>query len=211
MPRSGEEVRRRLQIAALTLYGKQGYDATTAAEIAAEAGVTERTFFRHFPDKREVLFDGDLSAALAQAIAEVPDATAPLAVLRQAFHAMVPLVERNRPFVEPRSKIIAETPALRERELAKLASLQDAAAEALTARGIPDRQAMLAARVAMAALGQAMHEWKSDSEGVFDSLLTQAFDDLSKLGLQPASGVQRHVRSGTQPADGLELPAVPGL
>jgi AcrR family transcriptional regulator len=181
MPRSGEEVRRRLQIAALTLYGRQGYDATTAAEIAAEAGVTERTFFRHFPDKREVLFDGDLGAALAQAIAEVADATAPLAVLRQAFHAMAPLVERNRPFVAPRSRIIAETPALRERDLAKTASLQDAAAEALTARGIPDRQAMLAARVGMAVLGQAMHEWKSDSADVFDSLLTQAFDDLSNL------------------------------
>ena len=189
MPRSGEEVRRRLQIAALTLYGKQGYDATTAAEIAAEAGVTERTFFRHFPDKREVLFDGDLSAALAQAIADVPDATAPLAVLRQAFRAMAPLVERNRPFVEPRSKIIAGAPALRERELAKLASLRDAAAEALTARGIADRRAMLAAAVAMAALGQAMREWTSDAEGVFDSLLTQAFDDLSELGLRPAGGV----------------------
>jgi AcrR family transcriptional regulator len=207
MPRSGEEVRRRLQFAALALYSRQGYDATTAAEIAAEAGVTERTFFRHFPDKREVLFDDDMPAALAQAVAEVPGAAAPLAVLRQAMLNMAPGVERSRPFAEPRSKIIAETPALRERQLAKLASMQDAAAQALSARGIPDRQAMLAARLAMAALAQAMHDWKSDWEGGFGPLLTRAFDDLSGLCLQPADGAQRQVRSGTQPAVEQQLPA----
>ena len=59
MPRNGDEVRKRLQWAALELYRERGYEETTAAEIAAKAGVTERTFFRHFPDKREVLFDGD--------------------------------------------------------------------------------------------------------------------------------------------------------
>jgi len=183
VPRSGEEVRRRLQIAALTLYGKQGYDATTAAEIAAEAGVTERTFFRHFPDKREVLFDGDLGAALAQAIAEVSDATAPLAVLGQAFRAMVPILRTIRPFAEPRSKIIAATPALRERDLAKIASLHDAAAEALTARGIPNRQAILAAQVGMAVFAQVIRAWMPDPAADFDSLLTEAFDDLHNLGL----------------------------
>lgn len=186
MPRSGEEVRRRLQLAALALYSAQGYDATTAAEIAAAAGVTERTFFRHFPDKREVLFDGDLSAALAQAIAQVPGAAAPLVILKQAMHAMAPSMERNRPFAEPRSKIIAGTPALRERELTKFAAMQDAAAGALAARGIPGRQAILAARLALAALAQAMHDWGPGSPASLDSLLTQAFQDLSELCLQPA-------------------------
>ena len=59
MPRDGKKVRKHLQWAALELYRERGYEETTAAKIAAKAGVTERTFFRHFPDKREVLFDGD--------------------------------------------------------------------------------------------------------------------------------------------------------
>ena len=74
MPRSGAEARRRLREAALELYRERGFDQTTAAEIAERAGVNERTFFRHFPDKREVLFDGeaDLRAALARAVTEAP-------------------------------------------------------------------------------------------------------------------------------------------
>jgi AcrR family transcriptional regulator len=185
VPRSGEEVRRRLQEAALVLYREHGYDATTAAEIAAEAGVTERTFFRHFPDKREVLFGGQdaLRAALAQAIAGVPDATAPLAVLDQAFRAMVPHLELNRPFAQPRAEIIAAVPALSERQLAKIASVQDAAAEALLARGIPVRQALLAAQVGIAVFGQAVREWMPDPTADFGSLLTEAFHDLRDLVL----------------------------
>ena len=183
MPRSGEDVRRRLQEAALILYRKHGYDATTAAEIAAEAGVTERTFFRHFPDKREVLFGNQdtMRAAVARAVADVPGAPAPLALLAQAFHAMRPDLEINRPFAEPRSEIIAANPALRERELTKIASLQDAAAEALAARGIPQRQALLAAQVGTTVFGHAIQEWMTTPAADFDSLLTQAFHDLRDL------------------------------
>ena len=74
MPRDGEKVRRLLQRAALELYGERGYEETTAAEIAAKAGVTERTFFRHFADKREVLFDGETALAdvLSRAVLEAP-------------------------------------------------------------------------------------------------------------------------------------------
>jgi len=185
MPRSGKPVRRRLQIAALDLYCRNGYEATTAAEIAAAAGVTERTFFRHFPDKREVLFDGedDLHAALAKAIADVPGDVAPLAALRQAFPTVGPILEKNRPFAQPRWQLIAATPALRERDLAKIASLQETIAESLTARGMPDRQATLAAQVGAAALGRAIREWMPDPSADFESLLNEAFDDLTQLGL----------------------------
>jgi len=178
-------VRRRLQEAALALYSQHGYDATTAAEIAAEAGVTERTFFRHFPDKREVLFNGEeaFRAALAHAVAAVPEATAPLAVLRQAFPAVLPILQMNQPFAAPRFAIIAATPALRERQQAKIASFQQAATEALRARGIPDRQATLAAQVGMAALAQAIRDWIRDPTADFDALLTVAFRDLRELGL----------------------------
>ena len=179
-------MRRRLQEAALALYREHGYEAVTAAEIAAAAGVTERTFFRHFPDKREVLFGGqdDVSGAVARAVAEVPaDVTAPMAVLRQAFRAMRPVLEINRPFALPRAELIASRPALRERELAKIASIQDAAAEALAARGIPRRQAVLAAQVGVATFGLALQEWMPDPAADFDTLLAAAFDDLRDLVL----------------------------
>ncbi|HEX8865393.1 MAG TPA: TetR/AcrR family transcriptional regulator [Lentzea sp.] len=185
MPRSGEEVRQRLQEAALVLYRKHGYDATTAAEIAAEAGVTERTFFRHFPDKREVLFGGEetVRAALTRAIADVRDESAPLAVLARAFPAMVPVLELNRSFAQPRAEIIAATPALRERELAKIASFLDVAVKALVARGIEEQRAALAAQVGMAVFGQAMRAWLPDPAADFEALLTRAFDDLRELGV----------------------------
>jgi AcrR family transcriptional regulator len=183
MPRSAEPVRRRLQIAALDLYRKQGYEAVTAADIAAAAGVTERTFFRHFPDKRDVLFYNQTAfrTALAKAIADVPGAPTPLAVLRQASRAVVPTLEEIRPFAQPRWELVAATPALRERELTNFALLQDVSAEALMARGVPERQATLAAQVGVAALGQAIRDWMPNPAADFDSLLAEAFDDLSEL------------------------------
>jgi AcrR family transcriptional regulator len=99
MPRSGEKVRRRLQQAALELYGERGYDQTTAAEIAAKAGVTERTFFRHFADKREVLFDGEtlLSEVLTSAVRDAPVGFGPWDTLFRAFRSAEYLfAERKR-------------------------------------------------------------------------------------------------------------------
>ena len=121
MPRNGEPARRRLQQAALELFRERGYEQTTASEIAARAGVTERTFFRHFPDKREVLFDGQITlrAALTGAIAEAPETLQPLEILYWAFRSVEQILEDNRPFSVPRQHVIANTPALQERELAK--------------------------------------------------------------------------------------------
>ncbi|MEU2925956.1 TetR family transcriptional regulator [Streptomyces sp. NPDC007251] len=183
MPRSGAEARRRLQQAALELYRERGFDQTTTAEIAARAGVNERTFFRHFPDKREVLFDGeaDLRAALMQEVADAPDGLRPLDVLLGAFRKAGRILEENRPFSEPRLKIIAVTPALRERDLAKAASLTEAVAEALRQRGVPDRLAGLAAHTGWAAFHQAAQAWIDDPSQSLDTHLLQAFDDLRAL------------------------------
>ncbi|AHH98937.1 TetR family transcriptional regulator [Kutzneria viridogrisea] len=183
MPRSGAEARRRLQQAALELYQERGFDQTTAAEIAARAGVNERTFFRHFPDKREVLFDGeaDLRAALMQSVAEAPDGLEPFEVLLRAFRKSAKNLQNNRPFSEPRWKIIAKTPALRERELAKHASLTDAVAEALRQRGVGDGPAGLAARTGWAAYQHAVQAWIDDPAQSLDAHLSQAFDDLRAL------------------------------
>ncbi|GGR91274.1 MULTISPECIES: TetR family transcriptional regulator [Streptomyces] len=183
MPRSGAEARRRLQQAALELYQERGFDQTTTAEIAARAGVNERTFFRHFPDKREVLFDGeaDLRAALTREVADAPDGLRPLDVLLRAFRRAGRILEDNRPFSEPRLKIIAVTPALRERDLAKAASLTEALAEALRQRGVPGRLAGLAAHTGWAAFHQAAQAWIDDPAQNLDAHLVRAFDDLRAL------------------------------
>nr|BFD87516.1 TetR family transcriptional regulator [Streptomyces sp. Xyl84] len=183
VPRSGAEARRRLQQAALELYRERGFDQTTTAEIAARAGVNERTFFRHFPDKREVLFDGeaDLRAALTRAVAEAPEDLQPLGALLHAFRKAGRILEENRPFSEPRLAIIAVTPALRERDLAKAASLTEAVAEALRGRGVPDRLAGLAAQAGWAAFHHAAQAWIDDPSRSLDAHLRQAFDDLRAL------------------------------
>ncbi len=159
-------VRVRLQGAALELFRERGYDQATAAEIAARAGVTERTFFRHFPDKREALFDGEaiLRVALTAGIADAPGELGPLDTLFRAFRSVLPALEGNRPFSKPRHEVIAGTPALAERELAKLAALADALAAALQARGVAKLQAALAARTGMAAFAHATVAWLEDPE-----------------------------------------------
>ncbi|MFJ2158935.1 TetR family transcriptional regulator [Streptomyces sp. NPDC087856] len=183
MPRSGEDARRRLQQAALELYQERGFDQTTTAQIAARAGVNERTFFRHFPDKREVLFAGeaDLRAALVQEVADAPDGLQPLDVLLCAFRKAGRILEDNRPFSEPRLEIIARTPALRERDLAKGASLTEALAQALRERDVPARLADLAAQTGWATFHHAAQAWIDDPSRRLDAHLLQAFDDLRAL------------------------------
>ncbi|WP_205825537.1 TetR family transcriptional regulator [Microbispora catharanthi] len=191
-PRSGAEARRRLQQAALELYRERGFEQTTTAEIAARAGVNERTFFRHFPDKREVLFDGesDLRAALTREVAEAPHDLQPLEMLLCAFRKVERILEDNRPFAEPRLQVIAATPALRERDLAKAASITEAVAEALRQRGVTHRLAGLAAQTGWAAFHQAVHAWIDDPSQSLDAHLLQAFDDLRALSVTapPSTG-----------------------
>lgn len=183
MPRGSEDVRGRLQQAALELFGEHGYDRTTSAEIAARAGVTERTFFRHFADKREALFDGQarLGAALIAGIAAAPVALGPLETLLAVFQATTPMIEANRPFAEPRQHVIAATPALQERELAKHAALTATLAEALRARGVDDRVAALAAQTGMAAFVQATLSWLDEPQRDLRDHLDQTFVALRRL------------------------------
>ena len=171
----------RMQRAALELFREHGFERTTAAQIAARAGVTERTYFRHFADKREVLFDGQeiLRAALIASMADAPAVLGPLDVLFRAFHSVVPTLEGNRAFAEPRQEVIAATPALQERELAKLAALGDALAEKLRSRRVPELQATLAARAGMVAFARATVAWLEDPSVDLGERL-----DLAKRGLR---------------------------
>lgn len=186
MPRGGEDVRARLQQAALELFHEHGYDRTTSAEIAALAGVTERTFFRHFTDKREVLFDGQarLGAALIDGIATAPATLGPLATLFMVFRLVAPMIEANRPFAEPRQHVITATPALQERELAKHAALTTSLVDALQARGVDRQQAILAAQTGMAAFVQATVFWFEEPQHSLKEHLDRTFRALKQLAGQ---------------------------
>ncbi len=177
------DVRARLQGTALALFRERGYDRTTAAEIAARAGVTERTFFRHFPDKREVLFDGEavLRAALTASIADAPPELGPLDTLFRAFRSFRGALEDNRPYSKPRHEVISATPALRERELAKIAALTEALTAALGARGVAEIRAALAAQAGMAAFAHAILLWLDDPEGGLGARFDLVFGEMRSL------------------------------
>lgn len=180
MPRSGEAARQRLLEAALELFIERGFDQTPVEAIAARAGVTERTFYRHFPDKREMFFDGEteLRDLLVRAVAAVPAGQKPLPTLRAAFHESVPLFERNRPHTERGVHLIAETPALQERSLAKRALLIEALTEALQARGVDARTAPLCAQVGMDTFAVAAERWMKDASVTLHDNLDLAFREL---------------------------------
>ena len=183
MAANEEDLRGRLQRTALELFRERGYDRTTAAEIAARTGVTERTFFRYFPDKREVLFHGEavLRTALITSIADAPDGLSPLDMLFRAFRSVLSLLEANRPFSKPRQEVISSTPALAERELAKLAVLTDALAGALRTRGVEDLRAVLAAHSGMAAFAHATTSWLNDPAPDLGERLDLALHGLKTL------------------------------
>ena len=183
MPRSGNEARRRLQQATLELFQQQGYDATTTAEIAARAGVTERTFFRHFADKREALFDGEetFRDLLAETVASAPHDMAPMETLLHAFRSVEQLLQRNRPFTEPRQKVIAETPALQERVLTKTANLIAALSNALRRRGVEESVAVFAAQIGMATLTHATCAWLADPATDLSANLARSHAELRRL------------------------------
>ena len=189
MPRGRDEVRQRLQGAALELYRERGYDQTTTAEIAAHAGVTERTFFRHFPDKREVLFEGEavLRAALTDAIVAAPAGLGPLAVLMVAFESVEPMLAANRPFSQPRQEVIARTPALHERELAKIASLTASLAAALEGRGVAAPLAPLAAQTGMTIFSHAVGAWLSDATLDLGTHLARTWEDVQALAAESST------------------------
>lgn len=146
----------------MALFAERGFDQTTAAEIAARAGVTERTFFRHFADKREVLFGGStlLKEQIVAGVAGAPPSDGPLdAVVRGLDAAASTLGARGRDLSRRRHAVIAANPELRERELAKLADYAAAVAGALRERGAPEPQATIAAEAGMTLLRVALTLW----------------------------------------------------
>jgi AcrR family transcriptional regulator len=165
----------RLQLAALELYSERGYDQTTVAEIAKRAGLTERTYFRYFADKREVLFYGAglLQDRLVEGIAAAGDGLSPLDVVGAALAVAAAPFEEAGDFPRRRHAIIAANPELRERELIKLAALAGALADALRERGVADPAASLAAEAGIAVFKIAYQRWADRAGPAGDETLAE--------------------------------------
>ena len=165
MGRWEPNARGRLERAALELFAERGFEQTTVTEIAARAGLTQRTFFRHFADKREVLFwgQGTLRELLVAAIASAPASAAPLDAVAAALAAAGALLQERRDSARQRQAIIDANPELRERELIKLAMLGSAITEALRQRGVSDPAASLTAEAGIAVFKIAFERWVSET------------------------------------------------
>jgi AcrR family transcriptional regulator len=158
------DARGRLEEAALALYGERGFDQTTVAEIAERAGLTERTFFRYFTDKREVLFwgAGRLQETLVSAVIGAPDSVAPIDTIIAALEAAGAVFQERRDHSVKRQAVIAANAELQERELIKLARLAAAVAGALHRRGVREPTASLAAEAGITVFKIAFERWIHD-------------------------------------------------
>jgi AcrR family transcriptional regulator len=168
----------------MALYGERGYEETTVAEIAERAGLTKRTFFRYFADKREVLFWGSelLEQQMVAAIEAAPASAPALAMIGAALDAAAARFEEAREFARPRHRIIASSPELRERELIKAASLAAAMTRALRARGLGDTAAALAAHMGITIMHVAFEQWVKDpNPAPFQQIARDALTQLQAI------------------------------
>jgi AcrR family transcriptional regulator len=192
MGRWQPDARGRLAQAAFALYGERGFEQTTVADIAQRAGLTERTFFRHFADKREVLFAGAdaLRELLVSTVADAPDSATPIDAVAAALEAAGAYIQEGGELARQRQAIIAASAELQERELIKLASLASALADALRRRGVEDPAASLTAETGMAVFRIAFERW-IDNPGEQDlaQVMRASLDQLTAVtaGLTPST------------------------
>jgi AcrR family transcriptional regulator len=181
MGRWEPNARGRLEQAAMELYTEHGFDQTTVAEIAERAGLTKRTFFRHYTDKRDVLFAGSayLQELIVKAVAGTPEPAPPIAAVAAGLDAAAGLLEQRWVEARARHSVIVAHPELRERELIKLASLAAAIAEALRGRGVGGRAASLTAEAGIAAFKIGFEDWISRPEpGDLAGIIRESLDEL---------------------------------
>lgn len=182
MGRWEPNARERLVRAAIDLFTERGYDKTTVIEIAERAGLTKTTFFRHFPDKREVLFGGQdtLSRLLADGIAAAPDSATPLEAVTAGLDAATAFFTPAQREWGPRLRaVVAANSELRERAAAKRDGLALAMTEALQKRGVPDPASALAAQLGALAFERAFERWTElASEQSLTELARQALHEL---------------------------------
>jgi AcrR family transcriptional regulator len=177
--------RERLQKAALELFSSKGFEVTTAAEIAQTAGLTERTFFRHFSDKREVLFAGqdDFTRPFLAGVESAPQGATPLEVVASAVLGAADFFPaEKRPYSRMRQTVIVANPELQERELLKLASLASTLAAALRDRGVPEPAATLTAESGVTVFRVSFELWLADETGAsIEDIERGVFRELGAL------------------------------
>ena len=182
MGRWEPNARGRLERAALALFVEHGYDATTVAQIADRAGLTKSTFFRHFADKREVLFGGQdmLTELFSDAVRTAPPSATTVGCLAAALESAAAAFTPDRHDLAPqRRAVIAANSELQERELLKRARLASAMAEALRVRGADDTTARLAAEMGVLAFSTAYARWAApDNRRPFTQIAHAALRDL---------------------------------
>lgn len=181
MGRWEPNARGRLEEAALELYAGRGYENTTVAEIAERAGLTERTFFRYFADKREVLFEGGgaLREVIVTTVADAPDSAAPIDAVAAGIEAAAAVLQERRDLARHRQAIIVANPELQERELIKMASFATAIAEALHERGVSEPAASLTAEAGIAVFRVAFERWiDSKNREDFQELVRETLREL---------------------------------
>jgi AcrR family transcriptional regulator len=174
----------RLVKAALPLFAEQGYEVTTVAEIAESAGLTKRTFFRYFSDKREVLFSGadELEHVWLEAVAAAPPEAAPLAVVTAGLDSVAEMFVERHDFARIRSEIIEANPELKERELIKLQTLAGALKAALIERGVSANAAILAAQAGVMVFHVAFASWvDQDDPTAFRRLMSESLEELRSV------------------------------
>ncbi|MFE2989730.1 TetR family transcriptional regulator [Streptomyces sp. NPDC059262] len=181
MGRWEPNARGRLANAALELYSERGFEQTTVAEIAKRAGLTERTFFRHYADKREVLFAGSsqLEEAFVKAVADVPKTAAPIDAVAVGLDSLAEYFADRRDFARRRQAVIMATAELQERELIKLASMSAALADTLRRRGVAEPAASLTAEAGVAVFKVGFERWiGAPEEGEMSRFMRESLDEL---------------------------------
>ncbi|MFF4160952.1 TetR/AcrR family transcriptional regulator [Streptomyces sp. NPDC001678] len=184
MGRWQPNARGRLAEAAMELFTERGYEQTTVAGIAQRAGLTERTFFRHYADKREVLFGGSgaLRELIASTLASLPEAVAPMPAMGAALESVAAEFDERHAYARRRQAVIAANAELRERELIKLASLAATAADALRLRGVGEPAATLAAETGVAVFKVAFERWTaSTGRRPLSRFIRESLDELKAV------------------------------
>jgi AcrR family transcriptional regulator len=187
------DARERLERAAIELFAQQGFAATTVPQITARAGLTTRTFFRHFADKREVLFGGDeIPALAARLMAQAPLTLDPMTLIVGGLKTVAETrFEGRREEIRERRDIIRSDPGLRERDLRKRAALAEAIRAGFIDRGVGTAAAALLAELTVTVLYVALDEWlDSGGDRTLFEIITETFGSLqAALAFLPAGAV----------------------
>ena len=172
MARWEPDARGRLEAAALELFAERGYDGTTVEDIATRAGVTKRTFFRHFADKREALFarGNEFQALFLDGLVQAPPDASPADLVAAALRPVAAFFDGRHAHASRRQAVIAASAELHERDLVKLARVASALAAALRERGVAEPTASVTAETALTVFRTAFERWVADGGDLSDRM-----------------------------------------